>query len=67
LNPQLLTAGSPPTVDGLLHTAPPPEARLAEATEAELTDTDDDDEALAPLTPLADIPSDHLGVRVVSH
>uniref|UniRef100_A0A914UWT3 HECT-type E3 ubiquitin transferase n=1 Tax=Plectus sambesii TaxID=2011161 RepID=A0A914UWT3_9BILA len=60
-----VTAGEPLTVDGLLHTAPPAEARLAEASEAQLTDTDeggddDDEQAVAPLTPLAHIPSDQL-------
>lgn len=73
----LVSAAEPLTVDGLLHTVPPASVRLAEASEAQLTDAeedddaaaaagDDDDEAVAPLTPLADIPSDHLGGRVFS-
>lgn len=66
----VVSAAEPLTVDGLLHTVPPGEARLAEASEAQLTDAEDDDDygderAVPPLTPLADIPADHLGERAV--
>lgn len=68
LIPRIVTASESLTVDGLLHVAPPAGVRLADAAEAQLTDgedgPDEDEEAVAPLTPLADIPSDHLGRRV---